>query len=380
MEYRVSVIIPMYNREHIISRALDSVLAQTLDGVEIIVVDDGSTDDSIAVVKGYQKTHDNIKLFQAQHGGPGPARNLGVANATGKYLAFLDSDDFIPERAYEAMYELAEEKGCDVVIGQLLRKIDTVNDGKWYAPEKIAKVIRGHVGENCAGCFDIMLENPSMWNRLINRAFWNANGLGYNDQVFGEDFVCNFQLFQAAKSMYTVDEIVYCYETSYSDAASTVSTVRPDVVLSALASAKDTAMKFEAMGRVDWEIRFLLGYFSFALDRFWMLDEADRDEPFEKIKEILGLYQGRKEYAIPIAHLMGMELDTLLLLPYPAYETCRKLILAAPGLDGVTHPLWAADNTKEATLTQFREGQIGFRYVWKYFVAWLKFKLRGRRS
>lgn len=375
--YKVSVIIPMYNREHIISRALDSVLAQTLDGVEIIVVDDGSQDGSVDLVKQYQKKHDNIKLIQAQHGGPGPARNLGISHATGKYLAFLDSDDFIPENAYKVMYDMAEEKACDVVIGQHLRKIDTVLNGKWYSPAGIAKVIRSHVGENCAGSFEIMLENPSMWNRFINRAFWIENGLGYNDQVFGEDFVCNYHLFQAAKSMYTVDEIVYCYETNYGDASSTISTIKPGVVISGLASAKDTALKFEAMGRADWEIQFLTGYFSFALDRFWMLDEADRNEPFERIKEILRLYQGRQEYAIPIEELMGLDLDTLLLLPYKGFEICRGIMQKRRAASSAVSSR-APMNYGDKVLQMYRDGEIGFRYIWLFFKAWLKYKFEKK--
>lgn len=375
--YKVSVIIPMYNREYIIGRALDSALAQTLDDVEIIVVDDGSQDGSVDLVKRYQKKHDNIKLLVAQHGGPGPARNLGIAHATGKYLAFLDSDDFIPENAYQLMYDLAEEKACDVVIGQLLRKIDTVQNGKWHSPAGIAKVIRSHVGENCAGSFDIMLENPSMWNRFINRAFWIENGLEYNDQVFGEDFVCNYNLFRAAKSIYTVDEVVYCYETSYSDASSTISSIKPNIVISGLASAKDIAMKFDAMGRVDWEIQFLTGYFSFALDRFWKLDGTERNEPFEKIKEILRVYQGRREYAIPIEACMGLDLDTLLLLPYKGFEICRAL--AAKKRPAAPPRVVTVDDPKTKVLLMYQNGEIGFRYIIKYFIAWFKFKI-GRRK
>ena len=376
--YKISVVIPMYNREHIISRALNSVLSQTLDGVEIIVVDDGSQDGSVDLVKRYQKKHDNIKLVLAQHGGPGPARNLGISHATGKYLAFLDSDDFIPENAYRIMYNLAEEKACDVVIGQLLRKIDTVQNGKWYSPANIAKVIRGHVGENCAGSFDIMLENPSMWNRLINRAFWNENGLGYNDQIFGEDFVCNYHLFQAAKSMYTVDEVVYCYETNYGDASSTISTIKPEIVISGLSSAKDIALKFETMGRIDWEIQFLTGYFSFTLDRFWMLNEADRDDPFEKIKDILRLYHRRQEYAIPIEELLGLDLDTLLLLPYKGFEICRS-IMQKRRVTNPAPPRETASDCKNRVLQMYKEGEIGFRYIIKYFMAWFKYKMRRKQ-
>lgn len=378
MEYAVSVIIPMYNREHIVGRALESVFRQTLKNIEIIVVDDGSVDDSVAVVQNYQKDHYDLKLFEVKHNGPGLARNVGIKNAQGKYIAFLDSDDFVPERAYELLYQAAENGDCDFVVGQIARKIDTVNRGKWYVPEKIAHVIRRYEEKNCAQGYDIAIINPSMCNRMVRRDFILEHSLLYDGELFGEDMIYNLKLFRLARKATAIDEIVYCYETNYNSGNSTVSTMTLEPVLSGIRSVDSYALFFDSIGRIDWEIASLLGPFEYVLQRFKLLSAEDKAVAFEAIKQYLKRYQNRKEYEIPISHLMGMALDTLLLLPYSAYETCKNLTAhpAAP-VPGKTVYVETGD-PKTAVLTMYQNGQIGFRFIIKYFVAWFKYKLKKK--
>lgn len=382
MAYPVSVIIPMYNHEHIITRALESVFRQTLEGIEILVIDDGSTDSSVAVVKELQKDHPELKLFEEKHEGLGQARNVGIKNAKGKYIVFLDSDDFVPERAYELLYQAAETGQCDFVVGQLARKIDTVSSGKWFVPEKVSKVIRDYVGKNCAHGYDIPLANPSMCNRMIRREFVLEHGLLYGkEELFGEDMSYNLKLFGAAQQATTIDEVVYCYETSYDYANSTIDNITLEHVLSGIGSVGNYALCFDAIGRVDWEIDALLGPFEFVLQRFNLLGDEDKAVAFEAIKGYLRHYVDRKEYAIPITHLMGMELDTLLLLPYPAYQTCRSLTAPPPQpCKPGAPPCTTVGDPKTTVLTMYQNGQIGLRYIIKYFMAWLKHKLGIKRS
>lgn len=379
MEYKVSVIIPMYDRADVVGHALESVFRQSLDGIEIIVVDDGSQDNSVEVVEEYQKEHRNIKLFKERHEGPGHARNVGIKNATGKYIVFLDSDDTIPERAYELMYETAEAGKHDFVVGQMLRKIDTINQGKWFVPEKIGNIIRSYVGKNCAQGYDLPLANPSSCNRMIRRDFLLENELFFSQELFGEDTVYNLKLFRCARSATAIDEIVYCYETNYKDKSSTISAITLEATLSGMRSVDSYALFFDSIGRIDWEIEALLGPFEFVLQRFKLLPEEDKEIAFEAIKEHLKRYRGRKEYEIPITYLMGMGLETLLLLPYPAYERCKTLLPAAsPQKGGAKCYVQRQEDSKEVVLKMYREGKIGFRYIIKYFKAWLKYKLHQR--
>jgi glycosyltransferase involved in cell wall biosynthesis len=98
---KVSVIIPTYNRREVVVRAIDSAVAQTESDVEVIVVDDGSTDDTGDVIRGM--SDERVKYVSKANGGPASARNLGLAKATGQYIAFLDSDDYWPSRYLETM-------------------------------------------------------------------------------------------------------------------------------------------------------------------------------------------------------------------------------------------------------------------------------------
>ena len=118
---QISVIIPLYNKGEYVSRALDSVLAQTYEDFELIVVDDGSTDNSPDVVRGYQDRR--LRFIQQENAGPGPARNRGVREARGTYVTFLDADDeWLPDylkRSYETLQQYPD---CDICVAARIIK------------------------------------------------------------------------------------------------------------------------------------------------------------------------------------------------------------------------------------------------------------------
>jgi glycosyltransferase involved in cell wall biosynthesis len=119
MLFKVSVIIINYNKEKYIKQCIDSVLQQSLKEIEVIVIDDGSTDTSVHIIQEYAKTHANIKVFCQDNAGPGAARNRGLSLATGEYVAFLDADDLAESLAYEQLYLLAKAEGADTAIGNI---------------------------------------------------------------------------------------------------------------------------------------------------------------------------------------------------------------------------------------------------------------------
>lgn len=113
---KVSVIVPVYNVEKYIRKCLDSLVNQTLKEIEIIVVNDGSTDNSETIVEEYiEKYSDKIKYYVKENGGLSDARNYGMKYATGEYIAFIDSDDYVDVELYEKMYNKAVENNCDYV-------------------------------------------------------------------------------------------------------------------------------------------------------------------------------------------------------------------------------------------------------------------------
>lgn len=111
----VSVIIPCYNVENYIKNCINSVVGQTQENIEIICVDDGSTDNTCSIIKMFQEKDDRIKLISKRNEGVSVARNIGIKESTGEYLMFLDSDDYIDKNMIKDMYRKAKEKDIDIV-------------------------------------------------------------------------------------------------------------------------------------------------------------------------------------------------------------------------------------------------------------------------
>lgn len=112
---KVSIIIPVYNTAEYLSECIDSIRRQTLREIEIICVDDGSTDGSSDILDEYALQDDRIRIIHKDNGGPASARKLGLRVASGKYIGFVDSDDWIEENMYELLYQKAEEHQADMV-------------------------------------------------------------------------------------------------------------------------------------------------------------------------------------------------------------------------------------------------------------------------
>ena len=113
---KVSVIVPIYNVRKYIEKCLDSLVNQTLDDVEIILVNDGSLENEEELIKPYLEKYKNIKYFKKENGGQASARNFGLKRASGEYILFVDSDDYIETTMASKLYKVATEKDLDILI------------------------------------------------------------------------------------------------------------------------------------------------------------------------------------------------------------------------------------------------------------------------
>ena len=127
MEELISVIVPIYNAESTLERCIDSILAQTYSNLEIILINDGSKDNSYQICKDYMEKYDNIKVFSKENGGLAEARNVGVQYATGEYIGFVDSDDWIVEDAYELLYKCLKQENADIACGKIVKTSNYIN-------------------------------------------------------------------------------------------------------------------------------------------------------------------------------------------------------------------------------------------------------------
>lgn len=132
MNDKISVIVPVYNVEQYLPRCLDSILCQSYENLEIILVDDGSPDGSGAICDGYAQKDPRIQVIHQENGGLSAARNAGIAAATGAYLAFVDSDDYLEPQAYAQMMNLARKYDVPVVVA-----------GRWDVSGKTGEKTKG---------------------------------------------------------------------------------------------------------------------------------------------------------------------------------------------------------------------------------------------
>ena len=119
---KVSVIIPIYNNEKYIGRCFDSLAAQTLDGIQVLMINDGSVDGTEAICMEYAKRYPNFEYYYKENGGSASARNVGLEHATGEYIGFVDSDDYVEHTMFEKMYRAAKEPDADMVFNAMKEK------------------------------------------------------------------------------------------------------------------------------------------------------------------------------------------------------------------------------------------------------------------
>ena len=136
---KISVIIPAYNSQQFIAETLDNMLNQSLKDIEVVIVNDGSTDGTQAVIDEYVKKSPIFKSYIQENAGVSAARNNGLTKATGEYVVFLDADDYFSDTSLEAFYETAKRTDADVVIGRL-RTFNEEGFGKYNAfADRLAK-------------------------------------------------------------------------------------------------------------------------------------------------------------------------------------------------------------------------------------------------
>ncbi len=191
---KVSVIVPVYNVEVYLEQCLESLINQTLDEIEIICVNDGSTDRSGAILEGYKKEYKNIKIINKKNGGLSDARNYGLKHANGEYIGFIDSDDWAELDMFEKLYNQAEKYNADICIS---------NYNEVYE-DSIKKVD------------DIEVEYPilhesSVCNKLFKREFIEKNNVLFPVGVWYEDNAFTYILLLSNPIVTNISDYLYNY-------------------------------------------------------------------------------------------------------------------------------------------------------------------------
>lgn len=204
----LSIIVPVYNVENYIKDCIDSLIKQTIKSVEIIVVNDGSKDSSMDIVKEYN--NEKIKIVNKVNGGLSSARNAGIKVAQGKYIAFVDSDDFISNNTvYEDMVSYLEKSNSDIIVGK----------GSWYYNEKkIIPMNKYAFKDNIISSEEYLITSirehrifVPVWLNIIKSSILIDNNLKFTEGILHEDELFSPQLFLKAKKILLYNKDFYMY-------------------------------------------------------------------------------------------------------------------------------------------------------------------------
>ena len=199
----VSLIIPVYNVRDYLRKCLDSVAAQTYPNLEVIIVNDGSPDDSLEIALEYTAKYPNFRCYTIENRGLGGARNYGMEQATGDYILFLDSDDYIAENCVEVMVNAAEKEDSDIVAANCY---DVREDGSvLFAYKNVYQNATTSLAQEP----EILLNRVSAWGKLYKREL--LDGFQYVSRVWYEDMRLTPKLYLRAKKITYVDDSLFYY-------------------------------------------------------------------------------------------------------------------------------------------------------------------------
>src|SRR5699024_949571 len=210
----ISIILPIYNKEQYLNASIASAVNQSYQNIEIILINDGSTDQSDSIIKEWARKDSRIFFHNQENGGVSNARNKGMKLAKGKYIFFLDADDVIPKEAIYSLYNIAIKNHADIIMGNFYRNIN----GKMH---KMQKHTKSSYSDNELILMDSKLElfivNSRLLamacNKLYKSEFLKKNKLKFNSDVLSEDRLFNLKCYTHSPQINSTEKYTYIYNS-----------------------------------------------------------------------------------------------------------------------------------------------------------------------
>ncbi|MEF9892079.1 MAG: glycosyltransferase [Anaerorhabdus sp.] len=207
---KLSIIVPGFNIEYYLDRCLESIRIQTLKDIEIICIDDGSTDKTLDIFNKYKLLDSRFIVIHKENGGLGAARNLGLIHASGEYIGFVDGDDFIHQEMFEKLVNKAEKTQADIVIGGVHFLYKNFRTRRLFQRLTDYRILERE-GFFTANDHPGILQNNVAWNRIYKRSLIIDNDLKFPENRIYEDVLFSFKSSLIAKRISVVPEIMYFY-------------------------------------------------------------------------------------------------------------------------------------------------------------------------
>lgn len=308
---KISVILPVYNSEAYLSATLDSILAQTCDNLEIICINDGSTDSSKDILQSYQLKDNRIKIISTSNNGPGPARNIGIEAATGDYLTFCDADDYLPPRSFELRMRAALEKNVDIVVG-CYREIVDSSEVRLSAP----------LGEMKSPFWMIYASSVVLWNKLFKMDFIKKTSVRFQRLKQGEDRVYITELFCHNPTVTAISDYIYDWIRRPSEGRSLSFNVSFSAFQERMESWIETYKLFQ-QHHIEQASQLLINWAPYLKSLF---DDVrsydDRPLAFEKIKTLMR-YANWNVARSKFKQIWGVGINEFFQMDYIQYSRCK---------------------------------------------------------
>lgn len=272
----ISVIVPVYNVEDYLVECIESIKAQSYPHLEILLINDGSTDSSAEIAERLASTDGRIRVINKKNAGLGAARNTGIALSTGEYLTFVDSDDIIPRQAYFKMVQTLHQTGSDFVVGTIRRLTDGIRRVPLWAEKLHSKPRIAITAEECPE----ILQDVFACNKLFRRSFWNTHVESFPENVLYEDQETTAKAYLRSQKFDVITEVVYDWRIRSDNSSITQQKERYVDVRDRLSAVHEVSRLIGAYGsettRTAWLARTLgpdLGqYYSLiprVSDKYW---------------------------------------------------------------------------------------------------------------
>lgn len=209
---KFSIIVPVYNVRNYLGLCIQSLINQTLKDIEIICVNDGSTDDSLNILQEYAKKDYRIKICDKLNGGSSSARNLGLDVAEGEFILFVDSDDILEKEACDRLYMEILQTGADIVVfGAKVFPQYVANKHAWLWTNLYVNL--KHYKGNCVDAlFNEKPSKPFIWNKCYRRSVIEENHIRFDEELsLGEDNLFLFEIFPNVEQIVYIPDQLYNY-------------------------------------------------------------------------------------------------------------------------------------------------------------------------
>lgn len=332
----ISIIIPVYNAEKFLKKSIESVINQSYENIELILINDGSTDSSEMICDKYAVADNRIKLISQKNSGPAAARNMGLRHVTGDFVFFLDADDFIEKNTIKILAEKYNEYQVDLVManfsklennGEIIKQRASFRPDNELFKHRMKELLKTDIVDYVRH----FLKHPSnhlisyCWARLYKISIIRENNIFFNENMrLFEDFVFNLEYLKHTNKIIFVNEPLYTYVMSNNHITASMAVIKSDSLLYDMNIFKNKAIDFFWPVNANAEINHALVHYViiFMIRSCRQINKNNRKNIYNEIKQMInasifkeGLryYTPQKDNSRILPVLMKLKLISLLM-------------------------------------------------------------------